>query len=358
MPNLTSVGISSGVPNSGTGTVSTIDALMAIVGEVQASPTSNTALDRLKTLAGLITQLGEVQASPTSNTVLDRLKTLAGLITQLGEVQASPTSNTVLDRLKTIATAVAAATPAGSAIIGKVTTDQTTHGTTDLVAADVTKIGGTAVDGNSGNKSAGTLRVVLATDQPALTNKLLVTPDSVALPANQSTNVNQLAGTTTDTNSGNKSAGTLRVVLATDQPALTNKLLVTPDAGATVVSIAATSGGATPGYLASSAANTNSTSLKGSAGMVYGIQAFNTSAVTIWLKLYNKASTPTVGTDTPVKKIGIPPSAGGAVGGDVMTFPVGIAFGTGIAYALTTGFADSDTGAVGAGDVSLGIDYK
>lgn len=34
---------------------------------------------------------------------------------------------------------------AGSAIIGKVTTDQTTHGTTDLVAADITKIGGTTL---------------------------------------------------------------------------------------------------------------------------------------------------------------------------------------------------------------------
>lgn len=85
------------------------------------------------------------------------------------------------------------------------------------------------VDTNSGVKSASTLRVVLATDQPALTNKLLVTPDSVALPANQSVNVNQIAGTATDTNSGNKSAGTMRVVLATDQPALTNKILVTPD---------------------------------------------------------------------------------------------------------------------------------
>ena len=56
--------------------------------------------------------------------------------------------------------------------------------------------------------------------------KLLVTPDSVALPANQSVNVNQLAGTTTDTNSGNKSSGTLRVVIATDQPQLTNALKV------------------------------------------------------------------------------------------------------------------------------------
>jgi hypothetical protein len=34
--------------------------------------------------------------------------------------------------------------PAGAAIIGKVTTDQTTHGTSDLVAADVTKVGGAA----------------------------------------------------------------------------------------------------------------------------------------------------------------------------------------------------------------------
>jgi hypothetical protein len=51
-----------------------------------------------------------------------------------------------------------------------------------------------------------------------------------ALPAHQSTNVDQINGTVPDTNSGTKSAGTLRVVLATDQPQLTNKLLVTPDA--------------------------------------------------------------------------------------------------------------------------------
>ena len=43
------------------------------------------------------------------------------------------------------------------------------------------------------------------------------------------TSLSQWAGNAIDTNSGTKSAGTLRVVLATDQPALTNKLLVTPD---------------------------------------------------------------------------------------------------------------------------------
>lgn len=64
--------------------------------------------------------------------------------------------------------------------------------------------------------------------------KLLVTPDSVALPANQSVNAAQLAGTATAVNSGTASAGTLRVVIATDQPQLTNKLLVTPDANSAI----------------------------------------------------------------------------------------------------------------------------
>jgi hypothetical protein len=78
--------------------------------------------------------------------------------------------------------------------------------------------------------TAGTASADVITIQGiASMTKLLVTPDSVALPANQSVNVAQLAGTATDVNSGNKSAGTLRVVLATDQPALTNKILVTPD---------------------------------------------------------------------------------------------------------------------------------
>lgn len=52
--------------------------------------------------------------------------------------------------------------------------------------------------------------------------KVLTTPDSVALPPNQSVNANQVAGTATDVNSGNKSAGTQRNVLATDSPSIAN----------------------------------------------------------------------------------------------------------------------------------------
>lgn len=45
-----------------------------------------------------------------------------------------------------------------------VKTDQTTHGTTDLVAADITKVAGTAISVNSGVNDAGTIRVSPATD--------------------------------------------------------------------------------------------------------------------------------------------------------------------------------------------------
>lgn len=51
MAHITTVDVTNGVPTAGTGTVYTIDALMALIGEVQASPTSNTALDRLKAIA-------------------------------------------------------------------------------------------------------------------------------------------------------------------------------------------------------------------------------------------------------------------------------------------------------------------
>ncbi len=58
-------------------------------------------------------------------------------------------------------------------------------------SSDLT-LGGTAVDGNSGNKSAGTLRVVLATDQPAMTNAQPVSGNFVTC----STDVTRPADTT------------------------------------------------------------------------------------------------------------------------------------------------------------------
>jgi hypothetical protein len=106
-----------------------------------------------------------------------------------------------------------------------------------------------------------------------------------------------------------------------------------------------------------SAATTNATSVKASAGQVYTIIATNLNAAVRYLKLYNKATAPTVGTDTPVITLAIPASTTGA-GFVLDTGGMGIAFATGIALALTTGIADADTGAVAANEILVNLFYK
>lgn len=115
-------------------------------------------------------------------------------------------------------------------------------------------------------------------------------------------------------------------------------------------------GGTTGGHSLTrilSAATTNATSIKASAGQVYGWYLFNTSASTKFLKLYNKASAPTVGTDTPLMTIPIPSGSGANV-----EFTIGIPFATGIALAITGSIADSDTTAVALNDVVVNLLYR
>ena len=118
--------------------------------------------------------------------------------------------------------------------------------------------------------------------------------------------------------------------------------------------IATTSGGNSISRVLS-AASTNATSVKASAGIVHAIHAINLNAAVRYLKLYNKASSPTVGTDTPVLTSPIPASTAGA--GFTFAVPTGIAFATGIALALTTGVGDSDTGAVAANEIIVNLLY-
>lgn len=113
----------------------------------------------------------------------------------------------------------------------------------------------TTIDTNSGSKSASTLRVVLATDQPALTNKLLVTPDSVALPANQSVNVAQVNGVTALMGNGVTGTGSQRVTIASDNTAFA----VNP-ASATAPVSTMNSASASAGVTSAIAANFDDTS--------------------------------------------------------------------------------------------------
>ena len=103
-----------------------------------------------------------------------------------------------------------------------------------------------------------------------------------------------------------------------------------------------------------SAATTNATLVKSTAGNVYGIWISNTSASTRYLKLYNLTVAPTVGTSTPAMTIAIP--AGFC--GDLNVGTHGISFTTGISLAITGAYADADTTAIAAGEVCLNFMYK
>lgn len=101
-----------------------------------------------------------------------------------------------------------------------------------------------------------------------------------------------------------------------------------------------------------SAASTNATAVKGSVGVINSITVSNTNAAVRFFKLYNKATTPTIGTDTPVLTLAVPP-------GQTVIYscaPFGCRLSSGIGIGLTTGIAVADTGAVGV-DISVSINY-
>lgn len=86
-------------------------------------------------------------------------------------------------------------------------------------------------------------------------------------------------------------------------------------------------------------ASTNAAFAKASAGTLYAVAVSNTTATAMYLKLYNKASAPTVGTDVPVITIPMPASSHSSFEYGA----TGLRFGTGIAYAITGANTDADT---------------
>lgn len=98
--------------------------------------------------------------------------------------------------------------------------------------------------------------------------------------------------------------------------------------------------------------------VKATAGQVYGMWVSNTATSTRFLKFYNAtAANVTVGTTTPVLTIAIPGNSSDDITG-FFSSAHGIAFGTAITVAATTGVADNDTGAPGANEVIVNIFYS
>jgi hypothetical protein len=105
-------------------------------------------------------------------------------------------------------------------------------------------------------------------------------------------------------------------------------------------------------YRLNSAATTNATNLKNKAGRICGICITNTSAAVKFVKFYDKATAPTVGTDNPIFTIGVPANSHA-----YPYIPCGLFFSLGISFAITGLGTVADTTAVAANDVILNLQY-
>jgi hypothetical protein len=104
------------------------------------------------------------------------------------------------------------------------------------------------------------------------------------------------------------------------------------------------------------ASGTNATSIKASAGRIHLIVVYNNTPAanpyTVFVKAYNIATAPTVGTTPVVATYGVPP--GKLV---PISITVGAQFSTGIGLSITAGIADADTTAVAANDCVVDVYY-
>lgn len=112
---------------------------------------------------------------------------------------------------------------------------------------------------------------------------------------------------------------------------------------------------ATPYFLNSAATTNGALILTGTSG-VHALYATNTGATVAFVKLYNKATAPTVGTDVPEMIVPVPAAVSGVPG--VAELKPGFAayrFALGLGIAITGLAVDTDTTAVAAGQIKVKI---
>ena len=179
--------------------------------------------------------------------------------------------------------------------------------------------------------------------------------------------VASILGTAAAVNSGNKDAGTLRVVLATDQPSLSNAQPANIVAyGGSAVSntnplfnspVPTTAGGLSV-YFVQPTASDNHANIKNGAGQVYKISVTNNSATVNYIRLYNAASgfNGCNSATNLVYQMAVPASTSGNGYSD--SWELGMAFSTGISICVTSGYATNDTTNATASAMSVNVGYK
>lgn len=175
-------------------------------------------------------------------------------------------------------------------------------------AVNVAQVNGTAADTNTGNASAGTQRVVLASNQPAV-------------PVSQS-------GTWTVQQGGApwsvSQSGTWNITVNTALPAGTAQI------GHVILDASAFGTGLSTDFAA--ALSTTVRAVKASAGRLYNVQVQNPNSTDCWVQLFDLATANvTLGTTTPKKSLFVP-----ALGEIALDWFMPITFATAIAAAATT----------------------
>jgi len=300
----------------------------------------------------------------------------AGSITVDGTVTANPASGTI-DTVTTVAsvTAIANALPAGDNNIGNVDIVtvpaplSTTGGGTEATALRVTlandSTGVVSIDDNAGSLTVdGTVAVSSVTTS--------ITPGTAAANLGKAEDAGHTSGDVGVMSLAVSAAtATARAGTAGDYQPLSvsssNGRLFTSatvdaalPAGTNSVGnvglVGRTSGGMS--IFRSIDIDETEEAVKASAGQVFSITAFNTTAAPLFLKFYNgTVASVVVGTTTPVLTFVVPGNADSDGSGFVWNNEIGFAFGTAITVACTTGVADNDTGAPGANACIVNVGY-
>lgn len=268
--------VSGRVPVDGSGVTQPVSGSISVTGTMATSSATASQAD------GHSANIGLLADASSANTLTGLLKAIKAAIT--GTVAVSGTF-----------------WQATQPISGTVTTTPPANASTNLA-----QVAGATTATGSGT-AAGALRVELPTNGTGVVGLATGSNTIGALTANQTVNNAQVAGTAVDVNSGNKSAGTQRVILATDQPQLTNPLKVDGSAVTQPVSSELATGLST---FSNTALSNTKTAVKASAGKVYGWMVHNPSAATAYIQVWNVAiGSITVGTTAPTWTIQLPAGA-------------------------------------------------
>lgn len=100
----------------------------------------------------------------------------------------------------------------------------------------------------------------------------------------------------------------------------------------------------------------NATNVVPGRALLTGVLAVNTTAVAYYLKFYDKASTPSCGTDAVVLTLPVPPTPASGTPTPLLLNWGPLIFQVGLGWCLVAGIADNNDGAAAAGvAINMGV---